>query len=315
MIARYATRVNGLTDFFLTKLDVLTGWEQIPVCVAYEVDGQRFDEMPMTQTDFHHAKPIYEYLPGWDEDITGARSLDDLPQDRAELRPRAGGDVRRADLGDRRRPGAGPDPAAEVVRLMAALAADARRAVARRGDAGAADRRARAGAVRRDPRRAGVELADATRSPARSEEMRANVERTLERQAAGRQLPFAIVVDGVVAGSTSFYEWDEPSERIEIGYTLLGTAWWRTAVNTSCKLLLMGHAFDSLGYGRVALRTDHLNTRSQAAIARIGGVREGVLRRHVRRPDGTWRDTVYFSILRDEWPGVRERLTEALERR
>lgn len=59
---------------------MLTGWEQIPVCVAYEVGGQRFDEMPMTQTDFHHAKPIYEFLPGWDEDITGARSLDDLPK-------------------------------------------------------------------------------------------------------------------------------------------------------------------------------------------------------------------------------------------
>src|SRR6185295_5653379 len=62
-IARYATRVNGLTDFFLTKLDVLDSWEQIPVCVAYEVDGRRVDEIPMTQTGFHHAKPIYEYLP------------------------------------------------------------------------------------------------------------------------------------------------------------------------------------------------------------------------------------------------------------
>ena len=78
-IARFATRVNGLTDIFLTKLDVLTGWEQIPVCVAYEVDGQRVDEIPMTQTDFHHAKPIYEYLPGWSEDISDARSLADLP--------------------------------------------------------------------------------------------------------------------------------------------------------------------------------------------------------------------------------------------
>ncbi len=78
-IARFATRVNGLTDIFLTKLDVLTGWERIPVCVAYEVDGERVDEVPMTQTDFHHAKPVYEYLPGWTEDISGARSLADLP--------------------------------------------------------------------------------------------------------------------------------------------------------------------------------------------------------------------------------------------
>ena len=78
-IARFAGRVNGLTDFFLTKLDVLTGWEKIPVCVAYEVDGQRVDDLPMTQTDFHHATPIYEMLPGWAEDISAAREVSDLP--------------------------------------------------------------------------------------------------------------------------------------------------------------------------------------------------------------------------------------------
>jgi len=78
-IARYAVRVNGLTDFFLTKLDVLTGWEKIPVCVAYEVDGVRVEELPASQTDFHHAKPIYEFLPGWSENISKAKSIDDLP--------------------------------------------------------------------------------------------------------------------------------------------------------------------------------------------------------------------------------------------
>ncbi len=80
VIARYATRVNGLTDLFLTKLDVLTGLERIPVCVAYEVEGVRHEEMPMTQTEFHHAKPVYEYLDGWSEDITGAKSFEDLPK-------------------------------------------------------------------------------------------------------------------------------------------------------------------------------------------------------------------------------------------
>jgi adenylosuccinate synthase len=80
VVARYAARVNGATDFVLTKLDVLTGWERIPVCVAYDVDGDRVDEMPMTQTGFHHARPVYEFLDGWDEDISGARSLDDLPK-------------------------------------------------------------------------------------------------------------------------------------------------------------------------------------------------------------------------------------------
>ncbi|WAL65774.1 adenylosuccinate synthase [Amycolatopsis cynarae] len=79
VIARYAARVNGITDFFLTKLDVLSGLDKVPVCVGYEVDGVRTDDMPMTQTDVHHAKPIYEELPGWWEDLSDCRSFDDLP--------------------------------------------------------------------------------------------------------------------------------------------------------------------------------------------------------------------------------------------
>ncbi len=80
VLARYASRVNGFTDYFVTKLDVLTGIARIPVCVAYDIDGVRFDEMPMTQTDFHHAKPVFEYFDGWTEDITGARTMADLPE-------------------------------------------------------------------------------------------------------------------------------------------------------------------------------------------------------------------------------------------
>ena len=80
VVTRYAARVNGLTDLVMTKLDVLTGHDTIPVCVAYDVDGVRWDEMPLTQSDFHHAKPIYEQLPGWSEDITGCRSFDELPE-------------------------------------------------------------------------------------------------------------------------------------------------------------------------------------------------------------------------------------------
>jgi len=79
-IARYTARINGVTDFVLTKLDVLTGLETIPVCVAYEVDGVRFDEVPVSQSDFHHAKPVYEEYPGWTEDITQVRHFEDLPQ-------------------------------------------------------------------------------------------------------------------------------------------------------------------------------------------------------------------------------------------
>lgn len=78
-IARYSARINGITDFVMTKLDVLTGWAEIPVCVAYEVDGVRFDEMPVNQSDFHHATPIYEIFPGWTENISGARRFEDLP--------------------------------------------------------------------------------------------------------------------------------------------------------------------------------------------------------------------------------------------
>jgi adenylosuccinate synthase len=80
VIARYATRVNGLTDYFITKLDVLSGLEKVPVCVAYDVAGVRHDEVPMTQTEFHHAKPVYEYLDGWWEDISSARDIADLPK-------------------------------------------------------------------------------------------------------------------------------------------------------------------------------------------------------------------------------------------
>ncbi len=79
-IARYSARINGVTDFVLTKLDVLTGLDKIPVCVAYDVDGTRIDEVPWSQSDFHHASPIYEYFPGWSEDLTGIREFDNLPQ-------------------------------------------------------------------------------------------------------------------------------------------------------------------------------------------------------------------------------------------
>jgi adenylosuccinate synthase len=79
-VAKFATRINGLTDIFLTKLDVLTGIKEIPVCVAYDVDGVRMEEIPVSQSDFHHAKPIYENYPGWDEDITTAKKFEDLPK-------------------------------------------------------------------------------------------------------------------------------------------------------------------------------------------------------------------------------------------
>lgn len=115
-------------------------------------------------------------------------------------------------------------------------------------------------------------------------------------------------------GSKSYLDVAPEHLRIEIGWTWLGAPARRTAVNTECKLLLLRHAFETLGCGRVQLKTDGRNLRSQTAIARLGAVREGVLRKHVILPDGFVRDTVMFSITADEWPGVRARLEDFLAR-
>lgn len=113
---------------------------------------------------------------------------------------------------------------------------------------------------------------------------------------------------GTVVGTTSLGDWDLTNERAHIGWTAYGPAWWGGNVNVECKLLLLGHAFEDCGFGRVKLQTDVLNERSQAAIARLGATREGVLRRHQKRADGTFRDTVVYSVLREEWPEVRAAL-------
>jgi RimJ/RimL family protein N-acetyltransferase len=113
---------------------------------------------------------------------------------------------------------------------------------------------------------------------------------------------------GTVVGTTALGEWNLHDERVHLGWTAYSPGVWASAVNPACKLLLLGHAFDDCGFGRVKIQTDLDNTRSQAAIARLGATREGVLRRHMRRADGTFRDTVVFSVLRDEWPDVRTRL-------
>ena len=115
-----------------------------------------------------------------------------------------------------------------------------------------------------------------------------------------------------VVGTSSLGDWDLVNERVHLGWTAYGPRWWATSVNAECKLLLLGHAFDDCGFGRVKLQTDLRNTRSQAAIERLGAVREGVLRRHLRRADGTFRDTVVFSVLRDEWPAVQADLRSRL---
>jgi RimJ/RimL family protein N-acetyltransferase len=127
-------------------------------------------------------------------------------------------------------------------------------------------------------------------------------------------LPFAQVEAGTgrAVGITTYRDIDAQHRTLEIGGTWLGRPWWRTALNTEAKLLLLGHAFDTLGANRVALKTDIRNERSQAAIERLGALREGVLRHQYIRPDGSLRDTVIYSIVPEEWPGVRARLEARL---
>ncbi|MBF9068358.1 GNAT family N-acetyltransferase [Streptacidiphilus fuscans] len=129
-----------------------------------------------------------------------------------------------------------------------------------------------------------------------------------------RCLGFAVVdlTTGRPVGWTTYLDIQEQHERLEIGWTWYARSHWRTATNTEAKLLLLTHAFEDLGYGRVQWKTDIRNERSQNAIARLGAQREGVLRRQVQRADGTWRDSVYFGMNIDEWPAAKARLTERL---
>jgi RimJ/RimL family protein N-acetyltransferase len=138
----------------------------------------------------------------------------------------------------------------------------------------------------------------------------------LKEVEAGRQVAFASVdlASGRAVGSTRYLDIRRDDRGIEIGSTWLGTAAQRTAINTECKFLLLEHAFETLGALRVQLKTDSRNIRSQNAIARIGATREGVLRRHMIVRDGHVRDSVYFSVVDSEWPGVKASLLARLAR-
>jgi len=127
-------------------------------------------------------------------------------------------------------------------------------------------------------------------------------------------LPFAQVerATGRAVGITTYRDIDERHRTLEVGGTWIGRPWWRTAINTEAKLLILGHAFETLEANRVAIKTDIRNERSQAAIARLGAKREGVLRHQYIRPDGTLRDTVMYSVIPEEWPAVRAYLRERL---
>lgn len=142
------------------------------------------------------------------------------------------------------------------------------------------------------------------------EKMRLFVEDLLARQARGTDLPFVVVhrPTAKLAGCTRYLDIQPGNRALEIGGTWYGLAFQRTAVNSESKYLLLRHAFETLGAVRVQFKTDILNLRSQVAIERLGAVREGVLRDHMIRPDGTLRSSVYYSILAAEWPAVKQRL-------
>ncbi len=145
---------------------------------------------------------------------------------------------------------------------------------------------------------------------------RGYVENALQGQAEGHMLPFAVreASSGEIVGSTRYYEIDAALPRVAIGYTWYAKRWQKTHLNTACKRLLLEHAFEALDCVAVAFHTDENNEDSQRAIERLGAQREGVLRAHRRRPDGSLRNTVCFSILADEWPNVANWLDMRLNR-
>lgn len=147
-----------------------------------------------------------------------------------------------------------------------------------------------------------------------SETISTYLDAALNAQVEGRELPFVIVQksSGLIVGSTRFYNIDQENRNVEIGYTWLAAKAQRTAVNTEAKLLLLTHAFEYWHCIRVCLITDVLNVQSQNAILRIGAKQEGILRNHLIMPDGRYRDSVCFSIIESEWPGVKGRLEAKL---
>ncbi|MER7848067.1 GNAT family protein [Kitasatospora sp. NPDC096077] len=152
--------------------------------------------------------------------------------------------------------------------------------------------------------------------PASEEELGAILDARIAETATGQCVYFAVVdlATGTAVGITGYHDYSAKDEYVEIGGTLYARSVWRTAVNSESKLLLLTHAFEDLGMGRVFWKTDALNERSRNAIQRLGAQFEGVFRRHRLRPTGTWRDTAYFSMLADEWPAAESRLTERLSR-
>jgi len=155
-----------------------------------------------------------------------------------------------------------------------------------------------------------------TYPPATLDDARTQILAALGARARGIRFAYAQfdAATGEFAGTSSYYDIDPALRTIAIGHTWLGKRWWRTGHNTESKLLMLTHAFDTLGAARVVWHTDIHNERSQAAIARLGATREAELRKHRIRRDGSWRTTVQYSMTDDDWPAARNFLTESLSR-
>ena len=141
------------------------------------------------------------------------------------------------------------------------------------------------------------------------------VNRLIQESSSGARESFAVVLkeNSDVVGHTSFMDYQERNKSIEIGTTFYAKTYWRSFVNTECKFLLLSECFENRNLHRVTLKTDGNNERSKSAILRLGAVYEGKLKENMQRPDGTWRDTAYFSILEDQWPETKQRLIEKIK--
>jgi RimJ/RimL family protein N-acetyltransferase len=153
-------------------------------------------------------------------------------------------------------------------------------------------------------------------APASLLDAEASIVTALAQRVRGERFGYAQIdaATGEFAGTTSVYDVNPSLRTLAIGHTWLGRRWWRTGHNTEAKLLLLAYAFDTLGAVRVVWHTDIYNIRSQDAIVRLGAIREGVLRKHRLRRDGSWRDTVQYAMTDEDWPAVRARLSRDLDR-
>ena len=149
------------------------------------------------------------------------------------------------------------------------------------------------------------------------DKVRAYIDTALQGQKDGFMLPWVVreLSEGKIVGSTRYHDIVAPIDRVEIGYTFYAKSWQRSHVNTACKILLLGHAFDTLGCKVVGLRTDNFNFASQKAIEALGAKKDGVIRHHAARKDGSARDTVIYSVLAKEWPDVKRHLELRMTRR